>query len=67
MSSPTISAPLRVPSIEENNALSLGQGRIELADISPVRNRAARGTIAGILLGTALWVAILFFFGVIKL
>ena len=67
MSSPTISAPFRIPRIEENNGLALGEGRLELVEVFPARNRAARGAITGILLGAAFWIAILVFFGVIKL
>ena len=43
------------------------QDRAEFAEGPESRNRAARGAVVGVLLGTGLWGAILVLVGVIKL
>jgi hypothetical protein len=62
MGSPTASVPRRT-TIEEY----VVDDRAEFVEAPGTRNRAARGAIAGVLLGAGLWGAILVLVGVIKI
>jgi hypothetical protein len=58
---------MRSAECEERSNPSIDDCRADLVETPCRRNRAARGALAGILLGAALWGGILISVGVIKL
>jgi hypothetical protein len=58
---------LRKRTYVKDASRSPGDDRAELVEAPRSRNRAARGLIAGVLLGAGLWAVILVLLGVIKI
>jgi hypothetical protein len=65
MGTPTLSVLRRAGSCDIGER-SLGEQQAEFLEVPATNNRAARGALTGILLGVALWVAILTLAGIIK-